>query len=529
MRFSPPHAARLALLCSVSLVAFLALATAAVAEIRSGSATDPEESSKPAGRDLLAVAASYDTVSGQLQATVTTAGPPTTPDTFLAVSFFTAGAGGECTEPLAALGSIYGQSEAAWAYQGATGSGTKAVTGNVTTLTAAAPNLAGQGFGCAIAELFETEGEKFGERVEYLIRPFPLLAPPPPPPPPPVIPKLAKLGLAAPAPLTLKRNRWKQVKVGIANEGTATATNVKLKISKARGVEIKPKSGRLKLKSIGAGETKTAKIMLKLGPQAKRTSTLSLSVSGSKGLKAKSKLVLKVKSKGRRGKGNGPEDGGSLAGRIFTRYDMTDTMHSAYLEGYAFIDDTWAYNDVPSGGLPNCTQVTGNSKNAGCVRYKYDPRSGSVKVGSLSGGKLTEDGFEIEGEEYEELTIPKPGTTYQVSQYFMGFSGLCGLITGCTTWRSDVVLTSSGEFVLTSSSTTTSGGGLVPFVAVGSYPPDEHGTYRIEGRGRIRLAFADGHVENKTIAVFRDKGGKPDPVNVGFILDDEYFTFAGSG
>jgi hypothetical protein len=171
--------------------------------------------------------------------------------------------------------------------------------------------------------------------------------------------------------------------------------------------------------------------------------------------------------------------------------------------------------------------VTGSSKASGCVKYRYDAKTGAVKVGALTGGEVTENGFEIEGESYERLAIPKPGSRFQVSQYTMGFSGLCGLITGCTTWRSDVVLTATGEFALTSSGLSTSGGGAVPFVAVGSYPPDEHGTYAVEENARIRLAFADGTVETKTIAIFLDENGKPDPAHEGFILDDDYYTFVG--
>lgn len=246
-------------------------------------------------------------------------------------------------------------------------------------------------------------------------------------------------------------------------------------------------------------------------------------MTGARGLKAETRVVLKVRGK----RPPKPKRGEtSLAERIFVGYDSTDTTHSAYLVGHAFIDDTWAYNGVPAGGLPRCTSVTGNSKQPGCVRYSYDPRSGAVKIGALGGGKLTERGLEIEGETYEELSIPKPGSTYQVAQHYMGFSGLCGLIAGCTTWRSDMTMTRSGEFALVTSSTSTSGGFGIPFVAVGSYPPDQRGTYRVERRARIRLAFADGKVETKTFAIFRGASGNPDPAGEGFVLDEEYFTFA---
>ena len=520
----------MAVLSLFALTALLLFAAPATAEVRSGEATDPESSFVSPGQDILEVAANYDT-GGSLTATVTTAAAPTEPDTFLGVTFYSVDAAGECAAPLAVLGTVYGSATAGWAYEPSEGTAQKTVAGASTTLSVTDPALANRSLACATAatyEIVEEGGEtKLGEKLDYLLSPFRLTAPPPPPPPPP--PAVAKLELPTPATLTLKRNRWARLKVKLRNSGDARATSVVVSLGAARGVKLRPKSTKVALKAIAPGATKTATFRVMLTRKAKAVSKLSLKAKGAHGLKASARAVLKVrKPKPKQPPKPKPSGSGSLAGRIFVRLDSTDTMHSAYLRGYAFIDDTWAYNEVPSGGFPHCTKVTGSAKEPGCVKYSYNPRSGAVKVGALGGGKVTAAGLKIDGQSYEEVSIPKPGTKYRVYQYFQGFSGLCGLLPGCTTWRTDLTLTKSGEFALGHSSLSTAGGvGGAPFVAVGSYPPDERGTYRIERGARIRLAFADGHVETKTIAIYRDDKGRPAPVSEGLILDGEYFIFAG--
>lgn len=560
------RSATLTALLSAAVVALLAFAAPALAEVRGGSATDPDESSPGTGeriepwQDILAVDASYDTPTGTLTTVVATAAPPKASATnmhLLAIYSPLDGNGGcpanALEEPFALVDSSYGEpSTAEWLYDYSTGSGQKAVSGNVTTLTASDPALANRPLGCvqAIATEIDSEGEFVGEG-EALAAPIvlrgpgwppapatqtppPASSPPPSAPPPAPTPKLAKLRLA-PKPLTLRRRHWKKVKLRVANAGDATAARVKLTLGKARGVAIKPKSRKLELRSIAPRKSKVVAFKLLLTRKAKPVSKIAIRVRGANGVKANGKLVLKAWKKKRRKKPAKPTkpgtNRGSLAGKIFYSYDSTDTTHSAYLEGYAFIDDTWAYNDIPSGGLPHCTEVTGTAKEAGCVKYSYEPKTGAVQLGSVTGARITKDGnFEIDGEAYLPLWVPPAGARYQVDQYFIGFNGLCGMITGCSTWHEYVTLTSGGEFVYTHESLTTIGGSGPgeTFIAAGSYPPDEHGTYTVEKGARIKLAFADGHTETKTFAIFLDKAGKPDPVNAGFIFDTTYFTFAGT-
>src|SRR5262249_31055042 len=56
----------------------------------------------------------------------------------------------------------------------------------------------------------------------------------------------------------------------------------------------------------------------------------------------------------------------------------------------------------------------------------------------------------------------------------------------------------------------------------GALPPEEHGTYAIDPRGRITFSYADGHVVTETIAFMLDANNNPDP-DYGILLDDSAF------
>lgn len=535
-----------------AVLAALLLAAAASAEVRSGTATDGVEPERlRPGQDIVAASASYDTTAGTIRAAVTTLGPPLASEKMALGVAFGVLQGGECVSPMALVLGLYeSPTTAAWASDTGEGPASKSVAGSTTTMTASGAALANQPYDCVQAIVFEVvnEGESL-ESIEGLATPMPLTAPPPPPPPPsspppsspppattppPAPQPQAKLSLAASKPLTLRRGKWKQVKLKVRNGGDATAAKVSLRLGRAKGVAVKPKSGKLKLKSIAPGKSKTASFKLLLTKKAKATSKLALKLTGAKGVKASGTLTLEAWKKSRphtgdKGKGKEPTapERSPLAEKLFYAYEM-QASESATLIGYAFLDDTWAYHGIPAGGLPTCTEVTGSADKEGCVKYSYDPKTGAVTIGSLGGGKITSRGaLEIDGQAYSPTYIPPAGTRYQVEQEYITYYGLCGLITGCSTSHHRVLLTNGGEFVLTSESLTTVGGSGPgeTFVAAGSYPPDQHGTYAIEPRGRIKLSFADGTVQTKTIAVLLNSAGNPDPVNEGFLLDSDYFTF----
>jgi hypothetical protein len=566
MRLRGWHSRRLGLVTAlIALGLSLLFAGSAAAEVRSGSATDGTEPSRiPGNIDIVGVNASYDT-TGSISVAVTTLSPPTVTEEFVLGLRLGVLSGSECATPRAAIVGTYTQPAAvAWGTTtGGEGQGSESVAGATTTLTATDAALANQPYNCLEPAIYEIDedGGLVEPPIEGLTAPITLAGPPPvtTPPTPPSnpapaptspappatapaptpAPKVANLTFASPT-VTLHRNAWKKVKVKITNEGNAAAGNVTLKIGKATGVAVKPKSGTVKLKSIAAGKSKTASFKVRLTPKAKASSKLTLTLSGANGVKASGVLTVEAwkkpppKSKGKNKKGKveepKPPAVPPLAEKIFYAY-QTEPSHSATLIGYAFIDGEWAFHGIPAEGLPSCTSPSSDGTKAsgeGCVKYTYDPTSGEVKIGSVTGKISTGGLLEIDGETYSATSIPPAGTRLQVEQEFVGYSGLCGLIVGCTTWHEHLILSSNGEFVLASESLTTLGGNGPgeTFVAAGSYPADQHGTYEVEKGARIKLSFADGSTKTKTFAYFLNKEGKPDPTYAGVLLGTEYFTFA---
>jgi hypothetical protein len=546
MRLRGERKHRLGLVTALAVLGLtLVFVASAAAEVRSGSATDGTEPERISGSvDIVGVSASYDT-AGSIQVAVTTLAPPPVPtEGFVLTARAGVLSGNECVEPRAVVLGTYTQpAVVVWGTAtGGEGEGSENISGTTTTLVAADSALANQPFNCMEPAIYEVDenGNLVEPALEGLVAPISLTAPPPPPtpapaptpppPPPPPAPKVAKLTVS-PKTVTLHRNAWKKVTVKVTNIGNGAAGKVSLKVGKAKGVAIKPKSGKLKLKSIAAGKSKVASFKVRLTKKAKAKSKLKLAVRGARGVKAKGLLTLeawkKKTKKGKKGKHPPVAANPPLAEKIFYAY-KTETSHSATLIGYAFIDGEWAYHGIPEDGLPACTGITGNAEKEGCVKYRYDSDSGSLQIGSLTGKLSAAGDLELDGETYFATSTPAAGTRLQVAQEFIGYSGLCGLITGCSTWHEYLTLNSNGEFVLSRESLTTIGGSGPgeTFVAAGSYPPDQHGTYAIEKGARIKLAFADGTTQTKTFAIFLNKEGKPDPTYAGVLLGTNYFTFA---
>jgi hypothetical protein len=549
MRFRGRRTHRFGLVTAVVVLGLsLVFAATAAAEVRSGSGTSPIEPELPASLDLTAASVSYDTTTGTISAQVTTRGTEVGFAPGIAVGLGTL-EGGECNGPFAfILGVDSASPKAAWEFGESEGEAQIAVSGATTSLSAVSPIFVNQTFNCAVGLSFALEEGELA--FPDATAPFALVGPPPPQPAPspppsnpapapttPPAPPAPKANLVIPSKTaTLHRNAWKKVRVKVTNTGNAAAGKVALKIGKAKGVAIKPKSGKLKLKSIPAGKSKVASFKAMLTRKAKASSKLTITVLGAKGLKATGVVTLEAwkkappEKKGKKEKEPAPPAVPPLAEKIFYAY-KTEVSESAKLIGYAFIDGEWAYHGIPAEGLPSCTAATGDGPKEGaegCVKYTYDPTSGAVKIGSATGRLNPGGDLEIDGETYSATSIPPAGTKLQLEQEYIGFSGLCGLISGCTTWHEHLILSSNGEFVLSRESLTTLGGSGPgeTFVAAGSYPPDQHGTYAVEKGARIKLTFADGTTKTKTFAYFLNTEGKPDPTYAGVLLGTEYFTFA---
>jgi hypothetical protein len=102
---------------------------------------------------------------------------------------------------------------------------------------------------------------------------------------------------------------------------------------------------------------------------------------------------------------------------------------------------------------------------------------------------------------------------------------MCGMIFGCTTTQQYLSMAADGRFIWTRQSLTTAGDpGLGPWTAVGSYPPDQHGTYEVLAGGKIQLSYADGTVKVETFAVDTNRTTRqPDPLGEGVLIGEDNF------
>ncbi|MBS1885842.1 MAG: hypothetical protein JSU06_01515 [Actinobacteria bacterium] len=304
-----------------ALLAALALAATASAEIRVGEATAPVNPALKAEADIIGAKAEYESNTGAVTFKVTTAALPSPgteaepnelemaaalASTSNCSSAVIEGGGSvypafifdyQYRQPGFVTWSILESSVSVPKFENGTG-GLAARTAGVTTTTfeGIAPKAANLPFSCALVEVHignATQGQP-------LI--FPIAVPPPPAPPatptqnqapPPVTaPQHAPAALSIPGtkPLKLKAGKWTTVRINVANPGGSATLPGSLRLKPSTGVLVKP--ARQKLPVLNAGGTWTVSAKVQLTPKAKPKSTVSLTAAAGP-LTAKGSLVLK--------------------------------------------------------------------------------------------------------------------------------------------------------------------------------------------------------------------------------------------
>lgn len=528
------------------LVAGIAMAGASVAHgaVVQGSATDPQDGALPGGRDIVAAQASYDDAAGTVIVKVTLRGEPTAGDGVIAAVLGSAVEGDGCAAPHVGIGGPTGDTALAsqWFTASASGAATRERAGTTVTFTGTASQLASATHRCV------TVGVGGGGTTHDVIGPFALAAPGPADPgpgqpgptpgPTPAPPTRATVTVAVPASATLIRGRWQTVRVRVRNTGTAPARAARLTVAVPSGVQVTvpgatrraPRARALGTLRPGATRTVAVRVRSTRALRASAKASFSVRATGRGTVRARAATALRNRvvrpvTPPRTTPGRGP-----LAGRYFWGW-VSHTDRAWDNRGVYFSNDRWAHVGLPASGLPDCTARTevtdgeGRPTGEGCRPYTYDASTGALRVGDLTGtyknGKL-----ELDEVALHPLHIPKAGQRYNVSLIHRGFSGICGFITGCTTWFESLALNDRGEFVRGSSSMSSigdAGSGSPPFVGVGVYPPDEAGTYEVLSKGRIRFSYLDGTVKVETIGVEVDAAGRPAPNAEGILIADTNF------
>jgi hypothetical protein len=163
----------------------------------------------------------------------------------------------------------------------------KTVSGTTTTLGLALPEIANQGFNCALVETHE--------EAEGSLMVFPITAPPAPPTPPapPPAPAPASrpvLAIAKSKPLKVKVGKSTTVKIKVSNTGATATAQGSLRVKAAKGVLVKPEVQKLPV--LAPGASWTVSVRVQVTEKAKTKSTLSL-VGTASGSTATSSLIVK--------------------------------------------------------------------------------------------------------------------------------------------------------------------------------------------------------------------------------------------
>lgn len=325
------------------------------------------------------------------------------------------------------------------------------------------------------------------------------------------------LSAAAPA-ATVAPGSAVRVTVVVSNRSRSAVGGVRLRVTPARGVRVSlpgARAGRtmLDLGRLRAHARRT--LVVRLTPSARTaaraTTTFALSGRGTRGVTRRVRFTV----------GGGakpapptpvppPVPSNPLVGRYFFTYTGLEA------DGVVFVNDSFAYRGFPNGGFPACTAPTAANDDAdGCVPYSFDGATGAIvlggRPGSYVGGKLTLTTRTDAALSYDELQVPAAGSTVQFQGSSVTSVGLCP--PSCTYAVSDVTLYPDGQFALsTAVSSTTPDGGVT------ALPPDRRGTYAIQPGARLQLAFADGHVAARTIALVPNRDG-----TTSLFLDDTYY------
>jgi hypothetical protein len=318
------------------------------------------------------------------------------------------------------------------------------------------------------------------------------------------------LAVKAPKGAELTVGTATKLKVSVADRGHGALVGVVLQAKASKGVTVKPakvKVGRLK-----AGKKEVTTFKVTATSTAKPKLVFVAAAPGEP--KAKDAVAVKIA-----GGSNGPKKEAKVAPDIVGRYfwNTYQVLTTTYMHAYYFVDEHWVYRGVPKEGLPSCSSQTANGEEDGCLPYTWDETTGALNIGGTTGEyKIGSHGAKIGEESFSEALPAEAGAKFDASGSYINEFGLCPL--SCSFVTVDLKMSSNGEFARASGVSGFFGEGG----SYGALPPEDHGTYSIEPRGRITFTYADGHVVTETIAVMLNSGDSPD-ANYGLLLGESAY------
>ncbi len=297
-----------------------------------------------------------------------------------------------------------------------------------------------------------------------------------------------------------------KVKVKVANHGQKKIAGVVLLANHSKDVKVSPAKAKVGTLKAHQAEVETFAVTVTAAGKPR----LSFVAKAPGQTKSGDAVALKVSGAGPPSKEEAKK-APAIIGRYF--WNSYQVLSTTYLNAYYFVDERWVYRGVPKEGLPACSsQTTFNADDDGCIPYTWNEATGALTIGDVNGEyKVDSHGLKVGEESFSEAALPEPGTKIDASGSYINQFGICP--TACTFVTADLQMSSNGEFARAS--------GVAGFFgeggSYGALPPEDHGTYAIDPRGRITFTYADGHVVVNTIAFLLDKNNSPDP-NYGIVL-----------
>jgi hypothetical protein len=304
-----------------------------------------------------------------------------------------------------------------------------------------------------------------------------------------------------------------RMKVKVSDRGHAAIAGVALLAKASKGVTVKP--AKVKVGRLTPGKKKVATFQVTATSTAKPRLTFVATAPGEP--KASDGVALKVAA----GEEAKKKPASAIVGRYFWRSELI--LSTTYLHGWYVVDEHWIYRGLPKGGLPTCTAQTAQGEEDGCLPYTWDEATGALNVAGTPGEfKPDTHTFKVGSDAYSEAAPAEAGARFDATGSYINGFGLCPSFCSFTTI--ELSMSANGEFARAA--------GISGFFGEGgSYtalPPEDHGTYSIDQRGRITFHYADGHALTETIALMTDDADNPDP-NYGILLDERDFFGPHSG
>jgi hypothetical protein len=326
-------------------------------------------------------------------------------------------------------------------------------------------------------------------------------------------PHKSVLTAVTPRPVALTVGKTAKLKMVIKAAGGTAIKGVVVQANPSKGLKVKP--AKVKLGTLLPGKKRGVSFKVTATSAAAPKLGIVVKAPGHEAIHASARLKIAGGTKGGGGTKEEAKKVPDIVGRYF--WNTYQVLSTTYMHAFYFVDEHWVYRGVPKEGLPACTAQTATGEEDGCLPYTWDEATGAVSIAGVPGEYKVGSHFLKVGEDsFSEAVLPEPGAKFEASGSYINQYGLCPL--SCSFVTVDLQMSSNGEFARASGVSGFFGEGG----SYGALPPEDHGTYSVDQRGRVVFSYADGHTVVETFGVLLDSANNPDP-DYGLLLGESVY------